>query len=191
MKTKSSSKRIAFVATLLVMTILSLTLAACSSGKIQSADVNYDNHEGDAIVFTLPELEAYAELIAKVEVTDDLTLENSHITYADEAKKQGLGGFYSLRKIKVLETYKNDFQTSSESLSIRDLTAKAEDGSILTFNDNRPLVKGNQYIVFLRTTEGSNELGIISADNGVFEVNKTRETAFEQLRSEVISKFNR
>lgn len=181
------TKQFGKITTLVLSGLLLFSLAACAQDT--KAEPKYSNYEGDAVVFTLPKLEAQAEVIARIEVQDDLTTTNSRINYADEGQKQGVGRFYSLRKVKVLETFKSSAQQAADTLLIRDVTALAEDGSILTFNDNRPLKKGKQYIVFLGTAEGSDELGILSADNGVFEVEKSRETNFEPLRSEVLAKY--
>ena len=126
------------------------------------------------------------------EIGHTLSIAHPPATDSVSIMRQGIKSQSTLSaydRINLIAKWGSQIRVKADTSLIRDVTALAKDGSILTFSDNWPLKKGKQYIVFLGTAEGSDELGILSADNGVFEVEKSRETNFEPLRSEVLAKY--
>lgn len=122
----------------------------------------------DYITFDYKGLKEQASAILKVQVNDDLTTKNS-MTDKDESSGM-VTSFCSVRKVKVLDVYKNSKIKKGSILNIQDSSAVlTEDGKILQLNVNgvKPLEKGKKYIVFLgsdKTMSGFPD--IISADNG-------------------------
>ena len=59
----------------------------------------------DFIQYNYDQLKEAAEIIAEVEIVDELSEDNSYLVYSDDAYKDLLG-FYSLREAKILSVYK-------------------------------------------------------------------------------------
>lgn len=142
--------------------------------KITSADVPQENEIsscGDYATFPYEELKEEAEIIAKVEVLDELSSENSLTGYSEEYGM--VVRFCAVRSVRALEVYKGDGELSDgDEFQVQESCAIYEsDGEYYQeiINDVPPLQKGETYILFL--DQGSENMSgkptIISCNNGL------------------------
>lgn len=134
-----------------------LQLFFCSCGKdakITSSDIPNENKisiQTDKVIYTDEELKEESAIIAKVEVLDELSSENSLTDYNEEYGM--VIRFCAVRSVRVLEVYKNDRELAvGDELQIQESCAIYEmDGEYYqdTMDDIPPLQKGNTYILFL------------------------------------------
>lgn len=134
-----------------------LQLFFCSCGKdakITSSDIPNENKisiQTDKVIYTDEELKEESAIIAKVEVLDELSSENSLTDYNEEYGM--VIRFCAVRSVRVLEVYKNDRELAAgDELQIQESCAIYEmDGEYYqdTMDDIPPLQKGDTYILFL------------------------------------------
>lgn len=133
-------------------------------------DIEY---HGSFAEFNYEELTEQATVIATVIVNDDLTLENSTLLYANE-ETNDIYGFIGEREVTVLEYYKNE-PNAGETLSLIEPAAITEENEYLRADGYEALEKGKLYLVFLSSDNATNQLSIISANNGVFDLENPEE----------------
>lgn len=133
-------------------------------------DIEY---HGSFAEFNYDELTEQATVIATVIVNDDLTLENSTLLYANE-ETNDIYGFIGEREVTVLEYYKNE-PNAGETLSLIEPAAITEENEYLRADGYEALEKGKSYLVFLSSDNATNQLSIISANNGVFDLENPEE----------------
>lgn len=162
-----------------------LCLTATSCGESQSAqkdtvitvaDIASDHQlSSDALYweFSYEELQEKADVIAKVQVLDELSSANSY-TQADE---NGLiASFCSAREVQPLEFYKNSIglDESQPFLVQEDAAIYLSNGEYFydSLNDQTPLVKGDTYILYLQKQDNAIEgtLVIMSGANGTVHI---------------------
>ena len=100
-------------AIILVMLII-LLLCGCrvrNNGEVLYQDIV---SHADFIQYNYDQLKEAAEIIAEVEIVDELSEDNSYLVYSDDAYKDLLG-FYSLREAKILSVYKGKEVVKNES----------------------------------------------------------------------------
>lgn len=160
---------------------LQLCIFSCGkSVKVTSADIPKENKlscVAEFVTFPYEELKEESAIIAKVEVLDELSSENSLTDY-----DEGYGlmiRFCAVRSVRVLEVYKNDRELAvGDELQVQEPCAIYKlDGEYYqdTMDDTPPLQKGDTYILFLDdgTENMSGKPSIISCQNGMVELNKT------------------
>ena len=127
---------------------------------------------GNHVVFNYDELTEHAKIIAKVEMTDELTAENSFSL--NDPETGSMGGFYGKRTCKVLEYYKDTTGQYSEELSFIEAAAIMED-KYFHIDEYETLKKGNEYILFLSDDTASGDMSIMSCNNGVVRLSPDEE----------------
>ena len=116
-------------AIILGIVIMILFCCSCSSG---SAHPNEEMKDipitADYMNFDYDELKAYASLIVKVKVTDELSEENT-VVQQDPDDPAAIMDVHSLRKVELLELYKNDTENKrnrGDELSVIEMTGIAD-----------------------------------------------------------------
>ncbi len=158
-------KKQCITVTLILILILSLSLAGCAKDLPDVEDVPM---AGDHAVFDYEQLKDHAKIIAKIEVTDSLSQENSFTL--NDPETGSMGGFYGKRTGRVLEYYKDSTGEFSEELSFIEAAAIVDD-RYLHIEGYESLKKGNEYVVFLSDGTASGDMSIISCNNGVVRLN--------------------
>jgi hypothetical protein len=147
--------------------------------KITSADVPQKNKissDAEYVTFSYEELKNEAAIVAKVEVLDELSSENSLINYNEEYGM--VVSSCAVRSVRVLEVYKNNGELSEgnefqvqESCAIYEL-----DGEYYqeTMDDTPSLEKGETYILFLDDGKESmsGKPSIVSCNNGMVALSR-------------------
>lgn len=162
---------------------IQVILCACGSNeqqaKITSADIPKENklsYVAEFVTFPYEELKEESSIIAKVEVLDELSSENSLTDYNEEYGM--VIRFCAVRSVRILEVYKSDGELSAgDELQIQESCAIYEmDGEYYqdTMDDTPPLQKGDTYILFLDdgTENMSGKPSIISCQNGMVELSQ-------------------
>lgn len=147
--------------------------------KIISVDVpqkNIISSDMDFVTFSYGELKAEAAIVAKVEVLDELSPENSITNYSEEYGM--VISSCAVRSVRVLEVYKSNGDLSEgDELGVQESCAVYEsDGEYYQerVNDVPPLQKGGTYILFLDhgTENMSGKPSIISCNNGLVSLDQ-------------------
>ncbi len=140
--------------------------------------------QGSFVEFSYEELKDTAKIIAKIEVTDDLTTENSFEITDPETGTSG--GFYGKRTCKVLEYYKDVTGNYAEELSFIEAAAIIE-GQYLHIDGYDAIQKGHQYIVYLNDDTASGDMSVMSCNNGVVRLDeKESNLQFPEIAAKTI-----
>lgn len=162
----------------LIMSILLVfTLGACNNKAKNQEDVS---HQGDLIEYNYQELKAESKIVVKVEVMDDLSEKNSVIEY-DPDDPETIIESYSLRKVKVIESFKSDRKVSQGDVLKVIESAAIHDGQYLHLEEYEKMEKGNTYILFLSDETESGELSIISASNGLIDLKHPQDSQYFEI----------
>lgn len=164
---------------ILVVT-MAISLFACggkdaaSSGKLEEV-----TSQGDFIQYDYDELKSASKVIAKVEVMDDLTESNSHLTYDEQLEQPLISEYYASRKVKLIDVYKSSVQLPADGeLEIIELAAVTA-GQYLHAEGYSAMEKGQTYVVFLSDDNASGNLSVISINNGIFDISGLNEAQEE------------
>lgn len=144
--------------------------------------------QGSFAVFSYEELQDIADIVALVEVNDNLSVNNSTVLYADE-ESNDMSGFYGEREVRVIEYFKNDIG-SGEILTLIEPAVITEKNEYIHSEDYEKLEKGQQYLVFLSNDTPSKQLSIISASNGKVDVLNPEDNVFEDIALEANEELN-
>lgn len=136
--------------------------------------------------FDYNELKNSSDVIALVEVKDDLTKNNSVINYAKNSP--AIQGFYGRREVKVLKYYK-DKRNLGKKLSIIEPAAITKKNEYLHCDEYSQMVKGNKYIVFLSDETASGELSVLSGSNGKINVSDFDNNEFYEILVKSLVEF--
>lgn len=117
--------------------------------------------------FNYEELKQNSSVIALVEITDNLTNENSVINLLEDSIT--ISGFYGKRTAKVIKYYKNT-NGYGENLTIIEPAIITKENQYIHLEDYEKMECGNKYIVFLSDSTESGNLSIISGNNGKINV---------------------
>lgn len=142
---------------LFIFTMICIILVLCACQKqvyITSEDVPEENKIStptDRVIYTDEELQAESSIIAKVEVMDELSSENSLTEFS---KEYGMViSFCAVRSMRILDIYKNDGELSvGDEFQVQEDCAIYEtDGEYFmeTMDDILPLQKGEIYLLYL------------------------------------------
>lgn len=148
--------------------ILALLVVFCGGAFVyfhQEATLKDIPVAADRVVYDYEGLRAEAKVIAKVVVDDEASEEKSHIM----GEMSNILGYYGERTVTVLEYYKDETALYLPSLTIIEPAALAE-GYYFHHDGYETLKKGGEYILYLSDGTASGMLGIISADNGAFDL---------------------
>lgn len=168
---------------------MQITICACGKpgnqenkdiqAKITSADILQENKvssDMDFVTFSYEELKEEAAIVAKVEVLDELSPENSMTNYSEEYGM--VISSCAVRSVRALEVYKSNGDLSAgdefqvqESCAIYELNGEYYQDTV---NDVPPLQKGETYILFLDqgTENMSGKPSIISCNNGLVSLDQ-------------------
>lgn len=109
-------KLVIFLATLILLTGF---LTGCSNTENKTSQKIEDIPIlGSHIVYDYENLKETAQVVAKVEVEDTLTEKNSSAIYEEKNDPTSINVFYALRKVKVVEYYKNSLHLDSKELTV-------------------------------------------------------------------------
>lgn len=136
--------------------------------------------------FDYEELKNSSEVIALVEVLDDLTKDNSVINYAK--KSPTIQGFYGRREVRVLKYYKDQCKLG-DTLSIIEPSAITKNNEYLHCEEYEQMFKGNKYIVFLSDKTASRELSVLSGNNGKINVSDFDNNEFYEILIKTLVEF--
>ncbi|MCR5700687.1 MAG: hypothetical protein K6G76_00900 [Lachnospiraceae bacterium] len=162
---------------LFTLSLLVLLLCACNredvekDNQIDISQLEDVSIESDFVYFKYSDLERDASIIAKVEVIDDLTANNSLTDYMNVEGDTYLINAMSKRKIRILEYYKND---SGKEQSTMEIIEGAAIVGKQFFHDEEytPLEKGKTYILYLSNETSSGEYSLMSGLNSVIDLDK-------------------
>lgn len=125
------------------------------------ADISY---HADMYEYSYEELKEDSQIIALIEVMDELTEKNS-----EELISQGYSiGSIGRRQVKVLTYFKNE-KNYGDILTILE-PASIINNQYIHPEDYEKLKKGKEYFVFLSDDTASEELSLMSACNGTFKM---------------------
>lgn len=146
---------------IIMIIVLTTALTACKNNEQYVEDVPM---LGSFAEFNYEELENYAKIIAKVQITNTLNEDESYTI--NDPETGSMGGFYGKRTCKVLEYYKDTTGKYEEEFSFIEAAAII-DGRYFHIEGYEALKEGNEYIVFLSDETASKDMSIISCNNGV------------------------
>lgn len=163
---------------------LQILFCACGGQKTQAKvtvdDIPKENRfsaDAEYITYQYEELKEEAVTIAKVEVLDELSSENSLAEYYEEYGM--VVRFCAVRSVRALEVYKTNGDLSAgDEFQVQECCAIYEmDGEYYqdTLDDTPPLQKGETYLLFLNnggTDTMSGKPGIIGCENGIVELSQ-------------------
>lgn len=160
---------------------LTTALAGCSR-EAEPEDIAV---QIDTVVFTYSELKEEAAIIAHIEVTDELSGENSF--RVTDSETGTAGGFYGKRTAQVIEYFKDETGKNDPELSFIE-PAAVIDGQYLHFDGYDSLTKGEEYVVFLDDDTASGEMSVISGSNGVVSLDGENPD-FPEIAKKTINEF--
>lgn len=163
---------------------LPIFFCACAGQKTQVKvtldDIPRENRlsaDAEYITYQYEDLKEEAVTIAKVEVLDELSSENSLAEYYEEYGM--VVRFCAVRSVRALEVYKTDGDLSAgDEFQVQECCAIYEiDGEYYqdTLDDTPPLQQGETYLLFLNNGGAdtmSGKPGIIGCENGVVELSQ-------------------
>lgn len=136
--------------------------------------------------YSFKELKDIATIIAVVEINDDLSSANSFVLYNDT--NHSIEGFWAQRNVSVVKYIKNELNLE-KSLSIIEPAAITVDNEFLRTEYYDELKKGQRYLVFLSTDNLTNQLSIISANNGKFNLESKEDNQFGEIFEQASLEF--
>lgn len=171
--------------------ILSLVfiIACFTSCKESNKVITADNAAvittyADFVDYDYNSIKDNAKIIVHVKITNELTNQNSTCSY-DGAN---IVSFSSVRNADILEVYKNSTgKDLGSTIQITETAAVSNDGKLYITNDDTPLKKGNEYIVFLNNTASGDSYCIMSSATGKINItddinqNKNLEITYKTL----------
>lgn len=113
--------------------------------------------------YSVSELESKSDLLVRVKVNDQIGLDNSTVNNAQS--------FYSLRKLEVLEVFRQSSQLSvkkEDELILKEAVA-VDTNKIYYTSNHYPLTMDHEYILHLHHI-GDNTYLIVDGDNGVINL---------------------
>lgn len=166
-----------------------LSLCSCGTDKTDLSKLEDISIACDMAEYNFQELEKEADIVAKIEVLDDLTPENSEVAYIDLEDERFITSAISRRKLKVIEYYKNNSGEDKTQLSVIDGAAIVE--NCLYHNEGYyPLEKGGIYIVFLSNDTASGEYSLISDLNSLVDVESPfDDESFAEIKVKSLVKY--
>ena len=160
---------------------LTTALAGCSR-EAEPEDIAV---QIDTVVFTYSELKEEAAIIAHIEVTDELSEENSF--QVNDFETGTAGGFYGKRTAKVVEYFKDETGKNAPEISFIEPAALI-DGQYLHFDGYDSLTKGEEYVVFLDDETASGDMSVMSGSNGVVRLDGEN-TQFPEIAKKTMAEF--
>jgi len=152
-----------------------LLLSSCSQG-VDRDPVSYEQLESitpymDIVVYDYQSIKAEAGMIAKVQVLDELSMENSTFLRTEDGSDR-VYGFFSKREVRILEYYKNaPGYDNGIILGVLDKAAVSET-AFWHGEGYEPLAKDGVYILYLSNETATRDWSIISAENGRVSLGK-------------------
>ena len=132
--------------------------------------------QSDYMQYDFNGLYKHAHTIALVTPCDELTTQNSH---GISSKGDKFYHAYSVRKLSVIEYYKNENNYDS-TLEIAEKCVCLDNGSLVMEESCYPMQKGHTYLVFL-TKSGYGYPLAMSANNGKFDLTLLSLNTYQQV----------
>jgi hypothetical protein len=157
---------------------LTLIMTSCGNDKETLMDVPVMS---DYMQFDYNGLKSEAQIIAKIQVEDDLSADNTQITYDPyEETQKSIIGYLGLRKVKILEIYKGSSVQAGDIMQIIE-PAGVTKTQLLHDENYTPMANDGVYLVFLSNETASGEYGIISANNGIVNLSNPGNTGYLEI----------
>lgn len=168
---------------ILIMMICLLTiLPGCSTDK----QVETIMIHGDSAEFDYAGINEFAPVIVKARIIDEYTQEKANLI----GDYTSLMGFYGERNIEILEYYKNDAGLEVEQLKIIE-PAVLYENKLICMEGYVPLVKDNEYILYLSNETGSGDWSVIGFGNGNINIgNITENEKYFDVAVKTIAKYD-
>ncbi len=180
--------RILFTSLFIVLCIICINLDNSNTiePNVETNEYGYKDIEvqGNSITYNYKDLKEEAKLIVLIECLDDITKLNSNIYYEGDF----LVGFSSNRKVRILESYKGNYSINDE-LSILEPVGVTDENEMLYMDDYRPLKKGDKYILFLSDNNMTQELSVISGNNGKIQLEDFENNDYMDIALKTIAEF--
>lgn len=165
---------------ILIIMFLALTLIMASCGNDEDTLMDIPVMS-DYMQFDYNGIKSEAQIIAKIQVQDDLSADNTQITYDPyEETQKSIIGYLGLRKVKILEIYKGTSVQAGDIMEIIE-PAGVTKTQLLHDENYTPMSKDGVYLVFLSNETASGEYGIISANNGIFDLLHPGKTGYLEI----------
>lgn len=144
---------------------------------------------GDHIQYDYEALKENAKVIAKIEAVDELGENNSHIIYDSDAGDNSIIGYYSARKVRIIDVYKSAFDfKEGDVLDIIESSAIC-DGLYLHDKNYEPMKKDTYYYVFLNDDTASGQLSIMSCSNGLLDLENIEKSEYVDVAVKTVIEF--
>ena len=172
-----SKKKPRYMIILAIIVVIGLTIIIYTHPKAyQTMDEyiasKYPNiitvSQGDYYLPDYLKLKEIAHTIALVTPGDNLTVDNSYMI--GEGNDPGYW-MHSLRRVKVLEFYKN-LRSYTNEITIAETCVKLKNGKVAVKDDAYPMIKGDKYLVFLYDSNYPDK-PMVAISNGFGKVDVT------------------
>ncbi len=137
-----------------------------SDGEVDSKPIEIPV-SGSFEVFQYNEFVDEADVVALVEIKDELSENNSTVVYQENTPL--IQYHYATREAEVLEYYKNDLGLDS-NIKFNEPAAITEKNEFLRVDEYTPFQKNQKYIVYLSKNNALNELSVISGQHGLVNI---------------------
>lgn len=137
--------------------------------------------------FSYDELKDVSSVIALIKVKDNLNVENSTIMYNDETPD--IKGFFGTRSVEVIKFFKND-GGYDKHIKVIEPAVITEHNEYMRTEGYEKMEKGNYYLVFLSDDNATNQLSIISANNGKIDLSNIENNEYLEIAYQVLSEYN-
>lgn len=137
--------------------------------------------------FSYNELKDESSVIALIKVKDNLDVENSTIMYNDGTPD--IMGFFGTRSVEVMKFFKNN-GGDDKYIKIIEPAIITEHNEYMRTEGYEKMEKGNYYVVFLSDDNETNQLSIISANNGKIDVSNIENNEYLEIAYQALSEYN-
>ena len=171
--------------TLLLLCLLATCLTACAGATEESEEGDEITIEVDFTEFEYDLLKNATLVLARVEVLDDLSEENSVTETGEKATA------YSMRKIRILDVYKDNSSKKykkGDEIAVMESTAII-DGKYVHAKGYDKLAKGKKYILFMSDKSESGKYSIISGNNGKIDLENISENPCFDIAVKTLAEF--
>lgn len=165
---------------------VAFSMSSCGDNEKTLMDVPVIS---DYVQFDYSSLKNEAKIIAKVQVVDNLSTENTQLIYDPyEETQKSIIGFVGMRKVKILELYKGTIFQVGETMEIIE-PAGVTETQLLHDEGYQSMAKDGIYIVFLNNETASGKYGIISASNGIVDLNNPGYSKYLDIEVKTIVEY--
>lgn len=171
------------ISLLFVMTVI---MSSCGNNEEVLMDVPVMS---DYVQFDYDGLKRESQIIAKIQVRDDLSIKNTELTYDPyEGNQKSIIGFLAMREVKIIEVYKGPDIKAGDVMEIIE-PAGVTKTQLLHDESYKPMERDGVYLVFLCNETASGRYGIISASNGIVDLVNPGNSGYLEIEVKAITEF--